>query len=79
MLSEKVVKGARLIDQLEKLNDFLREAPANSDTLTITFRAGKYSRSLSVKDDATITNIRSLVESVRDETIARIQELGIEL
>lgn len=79
MKTETVVEAARLIDQLHKLNDFLKYAPANSDTLTITFREGKYSKSLSLKDLDTIVNIRAMVETIRDDTRKAIQDMGVEL
>ncbi len=79
MRTEQVVEGARLIDQLGKLDEFIQHIPQNSDTLTITFRGGKYSKSLSLRDEATIINIRAMVEQIRSDTIAAIQELGIEL
>ena len=79
MNTNDVVEGARLIDQLNKLDDFLRSAPANSDILTITFRDGRLSKSLTLRDDATITNIREMVEQIREKTIDAILELGIKL
>jgi hypothetical protein len=79
MQTETVLEAARLIDQLHKLDDFLKYAPEKSDTLTITFRDGKYSKSLSLKDGPTITNIRSVVEKIRDDTRAAILDLGVEL
>jgi hypothetical protein len=79
MKTDDVVEGARLIEQLKKLDDFLQSAPVNSDTLTITFRDGKYSKSLSLRDDATITNIRQVVEEIREKTVDAILDLGIEI
>lgn len=79
MKTDDVVEGARLIDQLNKLDDFLRSAPANSDILTITFRDGRLSKSLTLRDDTTITNIRQVVEEIREKTLDAILDLGIEL
>lgn len=79
MQTETVLEAARLIDQLHKLDDFLKYAPAKSDTLTITFREGKHSKSLSLKDISTILNIRVMVETIRNDTRTAIQELGVEL
>ena len=79
MKSDQVVFAAKLISQLEKLESFLDEAPQDADTLTITFRKGKYSKSLSLNDKNTIVDLRETVKNIYTQTIARVVEMGVEV
>lgn len=79
MKAERVIEAARLLDQLAKLEAFLEESPADPDTLTITFRKGKRSKSLSLNDKTTIVDLRQTVEDIRDQTRQWVADMGVDL
>lgn len=79
MKSTTVISAAQLLDQLYKLNDFIDRAPHTCNTLTITFRDGDRSKSLTLRDHATIINIQQFVEGVRDKTSMTITKLGVDI
>lgn len=79
MKSDIVIQAARLLEQLEKIDMFIDQAPEDAENLTLTLRKGKYSKSVTLSNQHTIVEIRNLVNHIRNQTAERIQELGIEL
>ena len=79
MKSAQIVNAASLLEQLSKLNTVLRDSPPNPDTLTITFRKGSDSKSVSLKDRTTLLDVRKMVEQIRDDTIKQLVDLGVEI
>lgn len=77
---EKVKTAANLIEQLEKIDAFMKEAPSDSHILTITFRNHKnQSKSMSLHDDMDTIDMRKMLHDMRNKTAQRIIALGIEL
>ena len=79
MQAEKVLRAAVLLDQLGKLKSFLKDAPPSSDTMTITFRKGARSKSMTIKDMPSIVRIREVVEGVEENTENTLREMGVNL
>lgn len=79
MKAETVIEAARLLEQLGKLEAFLRDAPPDADNLTLTLRKGKYSKSVTLNNQTTIVEIRDIVQDVRDQTAKWVEEIGVEI
>ena len=79
MKAETVIEAARLLEQLGKLEAFLRDAPPDAANLTLTLRKGKHSKSVTLNNETTIRDIRSIVEDMRTETAKWVEEIGVEL
>ena len=79
MKSEQVKEAARLIEQLEKLEAFLDQAPADADTLTLTLRKGSRSKSVSLNDKLTIVDLRKTVEEICDQTRQWVADMGVDI
>ena len=85
MKAKTVINAAQLLDQLYKLNDFIDRShrdggsPKEWETLTITFRRGQRSKSLTLRTQDTIVDIQQVVEDIRTKTIDAAVKLGVEI
>lgn len=77
MTPDFVLDTARLIEQREKLLIFLRDAPDDADIMTITFRKGKRSRTISIRSGCEIADIREVIEGMLDDTNNKLLEAGV--
>ena len=75
----KVKKAAELLDQYERLGKFLAEAPDNPETLTLTLRNGRNSKSLSLKHDERLFDAVALAENLRNELLEEMRGLGVDV
>lgn len=79
MKAKQVKEAAKLIEQLEKLEAFLADAPSDADTLTLTLRKGSRSKSVSLNDRTTIVDLRKTVEKICDQTRRWVADMGVDI
>lgn len=79
MKAEAVREAAILLEELEKLESALKHMPPNADTLTLTFRKGSKSKSISLKNGIAIQSIKDVVHDTHYNMQQRIYDLGVSL
>lgn len=78
MDADKVLKAAKLIEQHKAIMTFLEDSPDPADLMTITFRSGKDTKSLSIRNENIQRDVRSYVEDIALELEEEINNLGVD-
>jgi len=78
MKADKVIEAAKLLDQHRAIMKFLEDSPDPAELMTITFRNGKYSKSLSIRNENIQRDVRSYVEDIALEIEEAIIKLGVD-
>jgi hypothetical protein len=78
MQESSITRAADLIEQREKIRNFLRERPSGTDTLTITFRKGSASKSVTLKHKPTLIDIETMVVDLETNITTELNKMGVE-
>lgn len=78
MKSTQLKTAIKLLEQLEKLQNFFDEAPAEPDTITITFKKGVRSKSVSLSDPETVKDLQQDVQDLVGYTDQWLADMGID-
>jgi len=79
MTPENVIRANALLDRRESISNFLAAVPDGADSVTITFRAGKKSKSCSFKDKKLSTNMKCFIMKMMAESEQELRNLNVQL
>lgn len=79
MKQNDVVRAAEMIEQYNKLLLIRSEFASEPDSMVLTLRQGRHSRSVTLNEKTMVTDLLSMVDELINKTHQHLVDLGVDL